>query len=60
MGQIGMEVNGNIDVEETTDFVLTTNFTKVKNFWTDQNKISKKMNSHVSPMGLEDPSKIEF
>lgn len=49
-----------IDKEETSNFVLTTNFSKVKNFWIDQNKISKKLNSHITPISIEDPSKIDF
>ena len=58
MGQIGIELTNQLD--NTEDFYLNTSFEHIKSLWSDPNKISKKLNTNISPLNIDNPNQIYF
>jgi len=58
MGQIGIELTNQLD--NTDGFFLKTSFEHIKSLWSDQNKISKKLNQSLNPLSVENPNLLSF
>ena len=54
MGQIGIELTNQLD--NTEDFYLNTSFEHIKSLWSDPNKISKKLNTNINPLNIDNPN----